>query len=300
MQVGLRQIDAYRDGVWFVDLAPVAGDAFVAKRMAAVLGLREKQNRPVADSLLAYLKNKDLLIILDNCEHVVTEAARITEMILQACPGVTLLATTREALGVGGEQRYRVPSLAVPPPELARTLTAPNALEFDAVVLFAERALAADRRFVLNDENAATVANICRRLDGIALAIELAAARVNVPSAAAIAASLDERFRVLTGGARSALPRQKTLRALIDWSYDLLSEQERVLFRRLAVFAGSFTLDLATAVCASDADAFDLLASLVDKSLVQADFARDEMRYRLLESMRAYARKSWSRMGSSS
>lgn len=291
MQVGLRQIDAYRDGVWFVDLAPVAGDAFVAKRMAAVLGLREKQNRPVADSLLAYLKNKDLLIILDNCEHVVTEAARITEMILQACPGVTLLATTREALGVGGEQRYRVPSLAVPPAELARTLTAPNALEFDAVVLFAERALAADRRFVLNDENAATVANICRRLDGIALAIELAAARVNVLSAAAIAASLDERFRVLTGGARTALPRQKTLRALIDWSYDLLSEQERVLFRRLAVFAGSFTLDLATAVCASDPDAFDLLASLVDKSLVQADFARDEMRYRLLESMRAYARE---------
>ena len=126
-------------------------------------------------------------------------------MILQACPGVTLLATTREALGVGGEQRYRVPSLAVPPPELARTLTAPNALEFDAVVLFAERALAADRRFVLNDENAATVANICRRLDGIALAIELAAARVYALSAAAIAASLDERFRVLTGGARWSL-----------------------------------------------------------------------------------------------
>ena len=293
MQVGLHQIDAHRDGVWFVDLAPVAGDAFVAKRMAAVFGLLEKQNRPVADSLLSYLKSKDLLIILDNCEHVVTEAARITEMILQACPGVTLLATTRETLGVGGEQRYRVPSLAVPPPELTRTLTAANALEFDAVLLFAERALAADRRFVLNGENAATVANICRRLDGIPLAIELAAARVDVLSVAAIAASLDERFRVLTGGARTALPRQKTLRALIDWSYDLLSEEEHVLFRLLAVFAGSFTLNLATAVCASDADpeVFDLLASLVDKSLVQADFARDEMRYRLLESMRAYARE---------
>ncbi len=293
MQVGLRQIDAYRDGVWFVDLAPVAGDALVAKRMAAVFGLQESQNRPVTDSLLSYLKNKSLLMILDNCEHVVAEAARITETVLQACPHVTVLATTRETLGVGGEQTYRVPSLAVPPPELTRTLTAPNALEFDAVVLFAERALAADRRFVLNGENAATVANICRRLDGIALAIELAAARVSVLSVAAIAASLDERFHVLTGGARTALPRQKTLRALIDWSYDLLSEQERVLFRRLAVFAGSFTLKLATAVCASDADTevFDLLASLVDKSLVQADFARDEMRYRLLESIRAYARE---------
>ncbi|MGC1380612.1 MAG: TIR domain-containing protein [Candidatus Baltobacteraceae bacterium] len=292
-EVGRRQVAAYPDGVCFVDLAPVENDASVLKRLADAFDLEERPNRPIADALLSSLKQRTLLIILDNCEHVVAEAARVAETILQTCANIAVLATSRELLGIGGERTCRVPGLAVPPADPTRTLKAEVALTFDAIALFAERAQAADGRFTLRDEDASAVANICRRLDGIALAIELAAARVRLLSVDAIAMSLDERFQVLTGGARTALPRQKTLRATIDWSYESLSKLERVLFRRLSVFAGSFSLELATAVCADDEDAaaLDSLASLVDKSLVQADFNENEVRYRLLESMRAYARE---------
>jgi predicted ATPase/alkylhydroperoxidase/carboxymuconolactone decarboxylase family protein YurZ len=293
LHVAMRRRDNYTDGAWFADLAKIEDGSLVAQTLATVFELAESANRTIVDALLAYLRSRNLLIVLDCCEHVIADAARITETILQACPRVAILTTTRESLDVPGERVFRVPSLALPQAEAIQTLSAAAALEFDAIALFADRAMAANSRFVLNDANAPTVAKICNRLDGIALAIELAAARVKLLSVSAIAESLNERFGVLTGGSRTALPRQKTLRAMIDWSYDLLTEKERDLFRRLAVFAGGFSLELAIAVCARDADAgaelLDLLASVVDKSLVQADFVREEARYHLLESMRAYA-----------
>ena len=276
LRIAMGRLNDYPNGAWLVDLAQIEDATLVAKSFAAVFDLRESANRPILDTLLAYLKSKHLLIVLDSCEHVVAEAARVTETILRGCASVTVLATTRETLGVRGEQIYRVPSLS----------------ESDAIALFVDRAKAADSRFGLSGENAPVVAEICRRLDGIALAIELAAARVKMLAVNALADGLNARFDIVTGGSRTALPRQKTLRAMIDWSYDLLGEQERALFRRLAIFAGSFTLYAATEVCASDgvleAGVLDLLGSLVDKSMVQADFVRDEVRYHLLDSMRAY------------
>ncbi|MGA8535178.1 MAG: adenylate/guanylate cyclase domain-containing protein [Candidatus Tumulicola sp.] len=291
LQVGAELLDGSSGGVWFVELAPLNDPALVAATIASALGLTQKPDHPMLDSLLHYLQRKHLLLILDNCEHVVENVAEIAEAVLRDCPQVQLLATSREPLRIAGEHAYRMPSLAVPA-EMT-TLTAEDALGYGAVALFAERAAAADTRFRLTDESAPIVAEICRRLDGIALAIELAAARVKVLAPRQLAQKLDERFRVLTGGSRAALPRQQTLRALIDWSYDVLSEQERTLFRRLAVFAGGFTLDFAAAVCTSEAIAgfeiFDLLASLVDKSLVVANAEGDKTRFRFLESMRAYA-----------
>ncbi|MBV8345407.1 MAG: TIR domain-containing protein, partial [Candidatus Eremiobacteraeota bacterium] len=293
-----RNFDAYRDGAWFVDLAQVFDPASVANAFAATFQLHESAGASMLDVLLSHSKSKRLLLIVDNCEQVIAEAARIVEAILQEAPYVTVIATTREPLGIRGETIYRVPSLATPSEGSSQALSAATALQYGAIELFRDRARAANRSFALTDENAPTIGAICRRLDGIALAIELAAARVRVLSPKEIAASLDERFRLLTEGTRTALPRQKTLRAMIDWSYALLSEQERLIFRRLAVFAGSFTLGDAVAVCfinAQDsaqldaAQVLDLLASLIDKSLLQADFTAEETRYMLLESMRAYA-----------
>ncbi len=294
-----RNLDAYPDGAWFVDLAQAHDDASFVQAFAATFGLQESPGREMIDVVISHLKNKRLLLVIDNCEQVVAEAARIVEAILQACPYVVVVATTREQLGIRGEEVFRVPSLGVPDERTSRALTAAAALEYGAIELFVDRAHAANRSFALTDENAPAIAAICRRLDGIALAIELAAARVRVLSVKDVASSLDERFALLTGGTRTALPRQKTLRAMIDWSYDLLSEKERLLFRRLAVFAGSFTLnDAAAVLCApgiggdvklEPAETLDLLASLIDKSLLQADFTAEQVRYALLESMRAYA-----------
>jgi predicted ATPase len=296
--VAKRNFEAYSDGAWFVDLAQVVDSASVANAFALTFHLHESPGASMLDALLSHSKNKRLLLIVDNCEQVIAEAARVVDAILQGSPNVAIIATTREPLAVRGETVYRVPSLAVPSEGYSRTLTATEALQYGAIELFYDRARAANRSFALTDESAPAIAAICRRLDGIALAIELAAARVKVLSPKDIAASLDDRFRLLTEGTRTALPRQKTLRAMIDWSYALLSEEERSMFRWLAVFAGSFSLADAIAVCSNNAptsarlDAgavLDLLASLIDKSLLQADFAADETRYMLLESMRAYA-----------
>ncbi len=291
LQVGAELLDGSGGGVWFVELAPLNDPGLVAATIASALGLTQKPDYPILESLLNYLQRKHLLLILDNCEHVVEHVAQIAEAILRDCPQVQLLATSREPLRIAGEHAYRMPSLAVPQERAA--LTTEEALTYGAVALFAERAAASDTTFRLTDEMAPIVAEICRRLDGIALAIELAAARVKVLAPHQLAQKLDERFRVLTGGSRVALPRQQTLRALIDWSYDVLSEQERILFRRLAVFAGGFTLDFAAAVCASETilgvDMLDLIASLVDKSLLVANAIGDKTRFRFLESMRAYA-----------
>ena len=293
-QIGNAMLGAFDDGVWLVELATISDGGMVAQAIAAALGLSESGNGAMLEAVLDYLRDKNLLLLLDNCEHVVAGAARTAQSILQKCPGVTILATSRETLGIPGERAYRTPSLAVPSVENARGITAAQALAYGAVGLFVERAVSADGGFALTDGNAAVVCEICRRLDGIALAIELAAARVRVLSVNDLAQRLDERFRILSGGSRTALPRQQTMRATIDWSYDLLRSQERTFFRWLAVFADSFSLERVESV-ASDAggefDALDLLASLVEKSLVQIDPGTDETRYRLLESTEQYARE---------
>jgi len=294
LQAGADLLDGSGDGVWFVELAPLSDPSLVAVTIASTLGLREQPEYPVIETLLRYLKNRRMLLILDNCEHVVAETARIAEVILRNCPEVRLLATSREALRISGEHPYRMPSLAVPADGAA--LTAAEAVQHGAVALFAQRAAISDAKFRLNDENAPAVGEIVRRLDGIPFAIELAAARVKVLTLPQIAKKLDERFAMLTGGSRTALPRHQTMRALIDWSYDLLSAEEQRLFRRLSIFAGGWTLDTAGEVCAGD-DVLDLLSALVDKSLVVAEPAGEQQRYRLLESTREYARERLAQSG---
>lgn len=297
LQTGADLLDGAADGVWFIELAQLNDAALIVNTIAATFGLREQANRSLLDVLLQYLRPRRLLLILDNCEHLIEEVSKIADAILRAAPSVRILATSREPLRIAGEYVYRVPSLAVPSDD---ALTSDEALQYGAIALFAERARGSDAGFTLSDESAPIVADICRRLDGIALAIELAAARVKVFPPRQLAQKLDERFRMLTGGSRAALPRQQTMRALIDWSHDLLSEQEQQLFRRLAIFVGGWTLDAAEAVCTDEEldalDVVDSIASLVDKSLVVAETAENP-RYRLLESTRAFALEKLERSG---
>lgn len=299
IQVGADLLDGTGDGVWLAELAPISDRSLVASVVAQVLNVQGESNRPALDTLLTFLKRKRLLLILDNCEHVIDEARHVVGSMLRASPDIRVLATSREGLNVAGERVHRMPSL--PMPSADENLTASSALEYGAVALFVDRALASNGRFVLSNENAPVVAEVCRRLDGIPLAIELAAARVKVLSPQQLAQKLDERFRVLTGGDRTALPRQQTMRALVDWSYDLLSDDERTLFRKLSVFAGGFTLESASAVCSDgtidEIATLDLLSSLVDKSLVHAEPEGDRTRYRLLESLRQYARERLTEQG---
>ncbi|MDQ2908487.1 MAG: NB-ARC domain-containing protein, partial [Candidatus Eremiobacteraeota bacterium] len=326
-QIGAELLDGSGDGVWLVELAPTSDPSLVPNVIAHTLGLQESSDRPPLETLLAFLKRKHLLLIVDNCEHVIDEARNVTAAILRGAPDVHVLATSRERLNIAGEQVYRMPSLAVPTRD--RAVSAQALLASGASMLFGDRARAADVRFALTDDNAPYVAEICRRLDGIPLAIELAAARIKVLSPRQLLQKLDERFRVLTGGDRSALPRHRTMRALIDWSYDLLSEEERALFRTISIFPSGFALESATAVCAAqgvpnsnagadgnttlvaqgarNADALaggrtfavepldemavlDGLSSLVEKSLLQAEPLGTETCYWLLESTRQYAR----------
>ncbi|HKJ39770.1 MAG TPA: hypothetical protein VJ972_13415, partial [Anaerolineales bacterium] len=239
-----------------------------------------------------YLRAKNLLLILDNCEHLIEACADIAESFIQACTNIKILASSREALGISGEMTFRVPSLFLPD---EKQVTLEAILDCESVQLFSDRASAANPKFQLTEKNASSVAQICLRLDGIPLALELAAARAKVLSAEQIAERLDDRFRLLTGGSRTALPRQQTLRALIDWSYDLLSEPEKVLFRRLAVFVGGCTLEAAESVCSGEGvesyEVLDLLAQLVDKSLVFTEESRGVVRYHRLETIRQYARE---------
>jgi predicted ATPase len=292
IEVGSALLGEFPDGVWLVELAPVSNGSLVAGTIARVLGVRESMDRPTLDALLEELRLRRALLVIDNCEQVIDDVRIVANAILRTCPALRILATSRESLNIAGERVFRLPSLAVPPP--SKSVTARAAMQYGAVTLFVDRALASDGRFTLTDDNAGTVAEICRRLDGIPLAIELAAARIKVLSPQQLAQRLDERFRVLTGGDRSALPRHQTMRALIDWSYDLLSDPERALFRRLSIFAAGFTLEGATSVCGDEGcdeiAVLDLLSSLVDKSLLQADPGAEE-RYRLLESTRQYARE---------
>jgi predicted ATPase/class 3 adenylate cyclase len=291
LQVGAELLDRYSDGVWFVDLAPISDPELVSSITAQALGVRQQQGRRVDEAIALWLKRKQLLVIFDNCEHVLEPVAQLAASVLMTAPDVRILATSRQPLNIAGEAAHRLPSLPLSTEVLG--LTADEAVRYGAIVLFADRAKAADTRFALTDGNAPIVAEICRRLDGIPLAIELAAARVKVLSIPNLAQRLNERFRILTGGSRDALPRQKTLSATIDWSYDLLTTPEQLLFARLGVFAGGFGMDAATNICHGTGldtlDILDLLASLTDKSLVVADTSGEYERYRLLESTAAYA-----------
>ena len=290
LQVAAEALDGAGDGVWLAELAPVAEPELVARTVAAVLGVREEPGRPALDTLVETVGDRHLLVVLDNAEHVLGAVAKLADAMMRSCPRACLLVTSREPLVVGGEHVFRVPSLPVPPADLA----APDKLAaFESVQLFAEHAAMHRQGFAVDEANAAAVAAVCVRLDGIPLALELAAARLGSLSVSEVSSRLDQRFRLLTGGSRTALPRHQTLRALIDWSYDLLSSQERIVLDRLSVFAGGWTLEAAEAVTSAggtaDWQVLDLLAALVDKSLVQAEDFHGSTRYRLLETVRQYA-----------
>ena len=286
LQVAAEALADFADGVWLVELAPLADPDRVAAAVAAVFDLRDQPGRTMLEQLQDYLRARQVLLILDNCEHLIAASARVADALVRACPKVKVLASSREALGLAGERIFHVPSLGVPEPKAIVDAIARS----EAVQLFVERATAAQPRFSLNAQNASAIGDICRRLDGIPLAIELAAARIRLFAPEQIAARLNDRFKLLTGGSRTALPRQQTLRALIDWSYDLLPDPEKALLRRLAVFAGGWTFEAAEAVCDSD-DLLDALGHLVDKSLVAVDDCVGEARYVLLETVRQYARE---------
>lgn len=291
-------IDDYPQGVWFADLSISSDAKSLARAVAKVLGVQAHPNQPVADTIVRALRRRRALVVFDSCEHVAKAAAELADDILHCCSEVRILATSREPLGVIGEIVYRIRSLDFPNNTTA--LTADSAMSFGAVELFVDRARASGNGFRLTNDNAATIGKICHYLDGIPLAIELAAARTNALSIESLARNLAEHFHLLAGGRRSALPRHQTMRALIDWSYDHLSAAEQTLFRRLSIFAGSFSFELVSAVC-SDADikeieVLDLVASLIDKSLVQTAFG-DAERYRLLETTRQYAREKLDRAG---
>ncbi|MGE5376018.1 MAG: adenylate/guanylate cyclase domain-containing protein, partial [Bacteroidota bacterium] len=301
LQVAGEQLSQYLDGVWFVELAPIFDPLLVPRTTAIAIGLRDEPQRPVIEMLCDYLRDKTMLIILDNCEHLVDACAQMADKILHAAPHVRILTSSREALGIAGEVTYRVPSLELP--RVDRLPSKDSLSQYEAVKLFIDRAVSAIPSFTVTNENAPFVAQICQRLDGIPLAIELAAAKVRVLSVEQIARRLDDRFRLLTGGSRTALERHQTLRAAIDWGYNLLPPMEQALFRRLSVFAGGWTLEAAESVC-SDAfihldDVLDLLEHLINKSIAIAEETRHETRYHLLETMRQYANEKLVESGES-
>ena len=301
LQIGSAMVNARPDGVRFVELASLADASLVPATIARALQIQESSDGSPLQTLVSSMKDKALLLILDNCEHVIAEAANVVETLLQRCSGLQILATSREPMRVAGEHTYPLPPLAAPSVESAIGLVATEAATYGAIELFVERARAVDHHFALTDENAPILAEICRRLDGIPLAIELAAARVRIFSTVDLARRLDERFRILTGGTRTALPRQQTMWSTIDWSYDLLDDRERTLLRRVSVFSGGWTTDAAQAVCADvDLDrhkVLDLMMLLIDKSLVVADLSAKEARYRLLESTQAYGLEKLAQSG---
>ena len=287
LQVAADLLDGSGDGVWLIELAPVTDEDMVALTIAESIGISGQAGRSALESLLDALETQRALIVLDNCEHLIGACAKVADAILRRCPRLHLMTTSREPLGIGGETIYRVPSLSLPAGEGS------TAAASDAVALFLDRAAGQAVEVVLTDESAALIASICRRLDGMPLAIELAAARLRSMSLDNLHDRLDQRFRLLTGGSRSALPRQQTLRATVDWSYSLLNSPEQAVLRRLSVFAEGFDLEAAEVVCGQgDIELFDvtdLLGSLIDKSLVVAEPSRGAVRYRLLETIRQFS-----------
>jgi non-specific serine/threonine protein kinase len=282
LQLAADQLSGFRDGVWLVELASLSDPSFMLSTIASTLELREVTGVPLMHIVTDYLRAKQLLLILDNCEHLVETSAQIASQLLHTCPQLKIIASSREALGIDGETVYRVPSLSLPN-DLSEPL-----LDFEATRLFVERATRAEPRFRLTDHNASSIVQICQRLDGIPLAIELAAARVKLFTPEQIAERLDDRFKLLTGGSRTALPRQQTLRALIDWSYQSLNDLEQRALRRLAVFSGGWTFEAAEAVV-GEVEVLDGLFGLVNKSLVNVEEQDSHARYRFLETIRQYA-----------
>lgn len=277
------------DGTWFVDLAALGDPLLLPAAVASALAIREPPGVDLVQVLQERLRPLTVLLVVDNCEHLLAEASALIESLLRACPALRVLTTSRELLGAEGETAFRVPSLSIPAEDATLNMIALS----EAVRLFVERVRQVRPDFVLSDGEARTVAEICRRLDGIPLAIELAAARARVMSAQQILEGLTDRFGLLTGGMRTALPRHRTLQGSVDWSYELLSNEERALLRRLAVFAGTFSLEAAQEICSGEGierrDMLDLLTRLVDRSLVQTVASVDAVRYRLLETIRQYA-----------
>jgi len=305
IQVANELLDQYPDGAWFVELAPISDPLLLPRTTAIAIGLRDEPQRPVIDMLCDYLRGKQLLLILDNCEHLVEACAQLADTLLHACPQIRIVASSREALGIAGETSYLVPSLELP--DIQNLPTVEVLSQCEAIQLFIERASASTQNFKVTDENASSIAQICLRLDGIPLAIELAAAKVRALSVDQISKRLDDRFRLLTGGSRTALERHQTLRATLDWSYNLLSPEEQILFRRLSTFVNGWTLEAAESVCSDESasdgirseDVQNLLEHLVNKSLVLAEEWQSETRYRVLETMRQYADEKLIEVGES-
>jgi predicted ATPase len=318
LQVAADLLEKFDHGVWFIELAPLTDPDLIPQTILSTIGISEQPNKMPLEILKEYLHEKKTLIVLDNCEHLVTASAHVTNTLLNAAPDLKVMTSSREALGVKGELSYPVPSLSLP--DVKHLPTVEQLSQYESVRLFIDRALLVAPDFDVDEDNAPFIAQICYRLDGIPLAIELAAARVKMLSVEQISKRLDDRFRLLTGGARTSLPRQQTLRALIDWSYDILTENERLLLQRLSVFAGGWTLEAAEYVCVGQDDTsysksilpydvLDLLTQLVNKSLVvvmehsQSGETRypagGSLRYRMLETIRQYAREKLLEAGGS-
>lgn len=296
LQIAAECVDKFKHGAWFVELAPLSDPALVPQVVATTLSLHEQTGRTILEVLKEYLSDKALLLVLDNCEHLIEPCAQLADTLLRRAPKLKIIASSREALGIAGEMTYAVPSLSFPtraPSQNGNQIDPDALLEFEAVRLFEERARAVQPAFTVTASNAPALVEICERLDGVPLALELAAARVKALTVEQIAKRLDDRFRLLTGGNRAALPRHQTLLATVEWSYDLLSEPERVLLQRLSVFAGGWTLEAAEHICAQEDATFDvleLLMHLVDKSLVVSDPQENAARYRYLDTIRQFAR----------
>jgi predicted ATPase/class 3 adenylate cyclase len=300
IQVAVELLNDYPIGVWLIELAPLTDPALVPQSVCAALGVKPEGNTSALEALIDYLHAKKILLVVDNCEHLIESCAQLCDSLLHDCTDLRIITSSREALGIDGEQAYRVPSLSLPDSKSGSQVIEQS----EAVKLFMERATAVLPEFSMTEANAPFIAQICQRLDGIALAIELAASRVKMLKVEQIASRLDDAFRLLTGGSRTALPRQQTLRALIDWSYNLLPAEERTILRRLSVFMGGWTLEASEAVCniplsiigrgarGEGQDMLDLLTHLADKSLVTVDLEHgNEPRYYLLETVRQYARE---------
>ena len=289
LQIARQQSAACPDGVWLVELAPIRDPLLLPRIVATTIGLREEPQRPVIDMLCDYLREKRMLVVFDNCEHLVDACAQLADRILRTAPSVRMIASSREALNIPGEVTYLIPPLEVPESDPPPSLD--SACEVEAVRLFVDRAAAALPSFRASDENIASIVRICRQLDGIPLAIELAAAKIKVLSVEQIAERLGDRYRFLTGGSRTSLERHQTLRAAIDWSYNLLSQEEQSLFLRLSIFSGGWSLEAAEAVCGGEEaqDVLDLLEQLINKSLILVEQAHGEFRYQMLETIRQYA-----------
>jgi predicted ATPase/class 3 adenylate cyclase len=297
VQVASDVLELYSHGAWLVELAPLADPELVPKMVASTLKLPETPGRDIRDSLVDFLRPKRLLLILDNCEHLLQACTNLVNLLLHACPRLTILASSREILGMEGEAPFRVPPMSLP--DLQRLPSLENFSQYDAIRLFLERGKLVSPGFIITSNNASTIAVIVNRLDGIPLAIELAAARLHLLSVEQIAVRLNDAFRLLTGGSRTVMPRHQTLRTSIDWSYNLLSDKERILLRRLSTFASSWTLEAAEQVCSDEStnqgeidstEILDLLDSLVDKSLVMTVTVEvGEVRFTMLETIRQYA-----------